>query len=189
MNFIDTAIPGVHIVDCDVFPDERGAFVRILAPDEFTQRGLEVPIALGALSTNRRRGTIRGLHLQSPPREQAKAVRVVRGAIFDVAVDLRPGSAAYGQWVGVELTADNHRMLYLPRGVAHGYQTLTDDAAVLYFVSAAHSPAHERGVRWNDPAIGVDWPLGAPTVINARDANFPDMLPAVAREPDRGQPA
>jgi dTDP-4-dehydrorhamnose 3,5-epimerase len=114
---------------------------------------------------------------------------VVRGAIFDVAVDLRPDSPTFRRWVGTELTADNHRLLYVPKGFAHGYQTLTDDAAVLYFVSAAHSPAHERGVRWDDPAIGVDWPLGAPSVINDRDANFPDLLTAMAREPNRGQPA
>jgi dTDP-4-dehydrorhamnose 3,5-epimerase len=190
MHFSETSIPGVFLIDSDIFRDERGSFVRVWTHDEFTAHGLETGIALGGLSTNHRRGTIRGLHLQTPPVEQAKAVRAARGAVFDVAVDLRVDSPTYCRWVGVELSADNHRMLYLPKGVAHGYQTLTDDAAVLYFVSAPYSPAHERGVRWNDPAIGVEWPLGPPTVINARDAGYADLPAAgVAGGAGQGQPA
>jgi dTDP-4-dehydrorhamnose 3,5-epimerase len=118
-----------------------------------------------------------GLHWQVPPVEQVKSVRVTRGAVFDVVVDLRAGSATFGQWVGVELSADNRRLLYVPAGFAHGYQTLADDTDVFYFVSAPYSPRHETGVRWDDPAFGVEWPLGPPAVISPRDAGYPDFQP------------
>jgi dTDP-4-dehydrorhamnose 3,5-epimerase len=127
------------------------------------------------MASNHRRGTVRGMHYQSAPHQEVKVVRVVRGAIFDVAVDLRPGSPTFRQWVGVELSAANRRVLYVPTGLAHGYQTLEDDTDVLYFVSAPYVPALQQGVRWNDPAIGIDWPLGTPTIIHPRDAAYPDL--------------
>lgn len=172
MTFTETKLSGVWIVDSDIFHDDRGAFVRAWMPDEFRARGLETAIAQCSIATNHVRGTIRGLHYQAAPQDEAKLVRAIRGRVWDVAVDLREGSPTYRHWVGVELAADERRMLYLPRGIAHGYQTLTDDAEVLYFVSAPYSPAHQRGVRWDDPAIGIEWPLGPPSRISSRDAAF-----------------
>ncbi len=171
---------GAWIVDPDVFRDERGVFARTWVPDEFTARGLDPTIAQCSYAASHRRGTIRGLHYQSAPFEEVKVVRVVRGAIFDVAVDLRPESPTFCQWVGVELTAENLRSVYLPRGLAHGYQTLTDHTEVYYFVSTPYTPTHQQGVRWDDPAFGIEWPLGAPSMINDRDRTFRDFGSAVA---------
>lgn len=181
MRIQETPIPGVRLIESDTFPDERGLFVRAWVASEFEAAGLETQIAQASLATNRRRGTIRGLHYQAAPFEEVKVIRAVQGLVWDVALDLRPDSPAFGRWFGVELGADNHRLLYVPRGVAHGYQTLTDDATVLYFVSAPYAPAHQRGVRWNDPAFGIAWPLGTPTALSARDAAFPDFTAPGAR--------
>lgn len=181
MTFTETKIPGVLIVDGDVFEDDRGWFTASWLPGEFEARGLEARVAQGSLVWNRERGTIRGLHYQSAPVEEVKLVRPVRGVVFDVAVDLRPQSPSFLQWAGVELSWDNHRMLYIPRGCAHGYQTLSDDTLVSYVVSAAYSPPHQHGIRWNDPAVGVVWPLGPPTRLSPRDAAFPDFRQTLAR--------
>jgi len=174
MQFTNTPIAGVFIVDPDVFRDERGAFAITWMPAEFAARGLETRIAQASSALTRERGSIRGMHYQLPPFEEAKVIRVTRGAIFDVAVDLRRGSPTYLQWVGADLSADNRRIMYIPPGCAHGYQTLADETEVFYFVSEAYSPAHQRGARWNDPAFGISWPLGAPTRIHERDATYPD---------------
>jgi dTDP-4-dehydrorhamnose 3,5-epimerase len=181
MTFTETRLAGVWIVDCDVFPDERGYFAPAWRPEPFQERGLETAIAQASLASNRQRGTIRGLHYQAAPFEEVKVIRVVKGGVHDVTVDLRPGSPTYLQWIGVDLTAENRRMLYVPRGIAHGYQTLADDTDVFYFVSTAYAPAHQQGIRWDDPAIGIVWPLGAPAIISARDRQFPDLRPAAAR--------
>jgi len=175
MRFTETRLAGVLLMDPDVFRDERGSFSPVWLPEALSTRGLDTALAQGSLASNHVRGTIRGLHYQAAPAAQTKCVRVVRGAIFDVAVDLRPESPTYRQWVGVELSADNHRMLYIPGGLAHGYQTLADDTAVFYFASSPWSPDHERGVRWNDPAFGIEWPLGRPSLINRRAAAYPDF--------------
>jgi dTDP-4-dehydrorhamnose 3,5-epimerase len=175
MTFTELALPGAWLVDCDVFADERGAFARAWMPEEFQAQGLETRFVQGSIATTRRRGTIRGLHWQVAPAEQIKIVRVTRGAVFDCLVDLRPDSPSFCRWAGVELTADNRRLLYVPAGFAHGYQTLSDDSDVFYFASAPYSPAHEAGARWDDPAFGVEWPLGPPSVISPRDAAFPDF--------------
>ena len=181
MTFTETQLPGVWVVDGEIFPDERGHFAPAWRPEEFAARGLETAIAQASLASNIRRGTIRGLHYQTAPFEEAKTIRVVRGAIYDVTVDLRPGSATYLRWIGVELTADNRRMVYIPRGCAHGYQTLADDMDVFYFVSAPYAQGHQQGIRWDDPAVGVQWPLGPPASISDRDRQFPDLRPAAAR--------
>lgn len=181
MQFTETRLSGVFIVDSDVFHDNRGAFVRAWVPEEFAAHGLDTRIAQASLALTRERGSIRGMHFQAPPFEEAKVVRVVRGAVFDVAVDLRPDSPTYLQWVGCDLSADNRRVMYVPPGCAHGYQTLADDTEVLYFVSAPYSPPHQRGVRWNDPAFGIEWPLGPPTRIHQRDASYPDYQITDAR--------
>jgi len=175
MQFTETKIAGVLIVTPDVFSDDRGDFVPAWLPDAFVARGLDARIAQGSLALTRRRGTIRGMHFQAAPFEETKIIRAVRGAVFDVAVDLRPGSPTFHQWVGAELTAENRLAVHIPPGCAHGYQTLADDSEVFYFVSAPYSPPHQRGVRWNDPAFGIDWPLGEPTSIHPRDASYPDV--------------
>jgi dTDP-4-dehydrorhamnose 3,5-epimerase len=175
MTFTETKIPGVLIVTPDIFSDERGDFVPAWLPDAFTARGLDARIAQGSLARTQRRGAIRGMHFQAAPFEETKIVRAVRGAIFDVSIDLRPGSPTFHEWVGVELSADNRLSLHIPPGCAHGYQTLVDDTEVFYFVSAPYSPAYQRGVRWNDPAFGIEWPLGAPTAIHPRDAGYADV--------------
>lgn len=177
MTFTELKIPGVWLIDADVFEDDRGAFVRAWLPSEFEMRSLDTSIAQCSLTSNHRRGTIRGLHFQSAPFEEVKVIRVIRGAIFDVAVDLRQDSPTYQQWAGVELTSQSRQCLYLPRGMAHGYQTLADDTEVLYFVSAPYRPEHQHGVRWNDPAFSIAWPLGAPAIIHERDATYPDYRP------------
>jgi dTDP-4-dehydrorhamnose 3,5-epimerase len=173
MQFTSTAIADVFIVQPDIFPDERGIFSVAWLPSEFAARGLETRIAQASSALTRVRGSIRGMHYQLPPFEEAKVVRVTQGAVFDVAIDLRPDSPSYLKWVGCELSAANRTMLYVPPGCAHGYQTLEADSEVFYFVSAAYSPAHARGVRWDDPAFGITWPLGAPTRIHERDAKYP----------------
>ena len=175
MRFIEQRLAGLVVIESDVFPDERGAITRAWMPQEFQDHGLSTEIAQCLLAFNHRRGTIRGMHYQAEPARQHKTTRVTRGAVFDVAVDLRPDSPTYCQWVGTELSADNRRALYIPPGFAHGYQTLTDDAEVFYFVSHGYSPADQRGVRYNDPAFGIAWPLGAPTMIHERDATYADF--------------
>lgn len=175
MHFTDTKIPGVILVTPDVFADERGVFARAWMPDEFAARGLDIHIAQASSALTHRRGSIRGMHYQAAPFEETKVVRVVRGAVFDVAIDLRPASPTFRQWVGMELSAENRRMMHIPPGCAHGYQTLADETEVFYFVSAPYSPPHQRGVRWNDPAFGIVWPLGTPTSIHDRDAGYPDV--------------
>jgi dTDP-4-dehydrorhamnose 3,5-epimerase len=179
--FTPTALSGMFVIDAEVFPDERGHFTRAWLPEPFAERGLETRIAQASLASNRRAGTIRGLHYQTAPFEEVKIVRAVKGAVYDVTVDLRPDSPTYLRWVGVELSERNHRLLYVPKGCAHGYQTLADGTDVFYFVSAPYSPAHQRGLRWDDPAIGIAWPLGAPTCLSDRDRQFPDFAPAPVR--------
>ena len=168
----EQALRGVYLIEGDSYRDERGVFTQAWLPDALSAHGICTTIAQASLSHSYRKGTLRGLHLQAAPFAQAKTIRVTRGAIFDVAVDLREGSPTYLQWVGVELSADNRRMMHLPEGCAHGFQTLTDDTEVFYFVSAPYIPAHERGYRYDDPAFGIRWPITPPTVINARDAGY-----------------
>jgi len=175
MQFTETAIAGVHVIECDTFPDDRGSFTRAWMPDEFLAQGLSTDIAQCMFAFNHHKGTIRGMHWQAEPMWEHKTVRVTRGAIYDVAVDLRPDSPTYCQWVGVELTEDNRRVLYMPPGCAHGYQTLADNTEVFYFVSKGYAPPLQRGARYNDPAFGIIWPLGEPTMIHERDATFPDF--------------
>jgi dTDP-4-dehydrorhamnose 3,5-epimerase len=164
------------VIELDRLEDERGFFARSFCRDEFAAHGLRSSFVQCNISFNARRGTLRGLHFQASPHEEAKLVRCTRGAVFDVIVDLRKASATYRQWIAVELGADNHRMLYVPEGFAHGFQTLEDASEVFYQMSETFRPEASRGVRWNDPAFGIDWPLANPTV-SARDADYPDFAP------------
>jgi dTDP-4-dehydrorhamnose 3,5-epimerase len=175
MIFGETPISGAILIELEPLVDERGSFARTFSVDEFAAQGLETRIVQCNTSTNARAGTLRGLHYQVPPYEEAKLVRCVRGAIFDVVVDLRPGSPTYCAWYGVELSAANARMLFVPVGLAHGFQTLEDDTEVLYQMSAEYSSEHARGVRWDDEAFGIEWPPVERRTIADRDASFADF--------------
>ena len=175
MKFTETKLPGVWIVDCDIFKDERGSFVPFWLPEALQAKGLETGVAQCSLASNHYRGTIRGLHYQAEPQQEVKLVSAVRGGLFDVIVDLRPQSPTYRQWIGVELHAEQRRMVYLPRGTAHGYQTLDDEVDVFYFVSAPYTPHLQRGIRWDDPTLAIEWPLGPPTVLSDRDRSLPTL--------------
>jgi dTDP-4-dehydrorhamnose 3,5-epimerase len=174
MRFAETAIPGVVAVDVEPREDERGAFARLQCPDEFAAAGHPFVPAQTSLSRNPGAGTLRGMHYQPEPHAETKLVRVVRGRMFDVAVDLRPASPTYRRWVSAELSADNARALLVPRGVAHGFLTLEADTDVLYQIGPAFQPGHEAGVRWDDPAFAIAWPA-RPALISPRDATYPDF--------------
>jgi len=180
VNFSATAIPGVHLIIPEMQEDVRGGFARLWSEREFAEHGLETRVAQSSMSTNRRRGTLRGMHYQVAPFEEAKLVRCVRGAIFDVAIDLRPESPTFRRHVAVELNASNRNTLYIPTGFAHGFQTLADDTEVWYQMSQVFSAEHARGVRWNDPAFGIAWPISPPTVILERDATYPGFAVGAA---------
>jgi dTDP-4-dehydrorhamnose 3,5-epimerase len=169
-----TAVPGVAIVDLKLLEDERGFFARTFCRQEFLDAGLEPLVEQCNLSYNHKAGTLRGMHLQIEPAPEAKLVRCTRGAIVDQIVDLRPDSPTRLQHVSVELTADNRRALYVPPFFAHGYQTLTDGAEVVYQVSHAYTPGTERGLRWDDPALGLTWPVPV-AVISEKDASWDDL--------------
>jgi dTDP-4-dehydrorhamnose 3,5-epimerase len=175
MRFSPTRVPGVVVVDIEPHADDRGAFARLQCPDEFAAAGIAFSPAQTSLSRNPQAGTLRGLHYQAAPHAETKLVRVVRGRIFDVAVDLRPDSPAFRQWVGEELSADNARALFIPQGVAHGFLTLEPDTDLLYQISPRFEPGHEAGVRWDDPAFAIRWP-DRPRLISERDANYPDVV-------------
>lgn len=175
MQITETQIPGASIIEAERVADERGFYALAWAKSEFTAHGLNANLAQCNFSYNHRRGTVRGMHWQAPPHAETKLVRCIQGGIYDVIVDLREDSATYRQWVGVELTAENHRALYIPEGCAHGFQTLEDATEVFYMITEYYAPAAARGMRWNDPAINVIWPL-AVTVISERDAQYPDFL-------------
>jgi dTDP-4-dehydrorhamnose 3,5-epimerase len=174
LRFARTEIGGVYLVDLDPHADERGFFARVFCRREFEARGLAGRFDQASLSFNATKGTLRGIHYQAPPCEEAKLVRCTRGALFDVAVDLRPGSPTRGRHVSAVLSARNRRAIYVPEGVAHGFQTLEDETEVLYHMSRPHAPTHARGVRWDDPAFGIAWPPAERTIC-ARDRSYPDF--------------
>jgi dTDP-4-dehydrorhamnose 3,5-epimerase len=171
LKFTPTRIPGVWLVEPEPHADERGFFARLWDPAEFRDRGLNPNLAQVSVSFNRLAGTVRGMHWQAAPHEEAKLVRVTAGAVWDVALDLRPHSPTFRGWVGEELSAANRRMLYIPEGCAHGFQTLTDGAEVTYHISAAYEPAAGRGARYDDPAFGIAWPHRL-SVIGERDRGW-----------------
>lgn len=177
MTFEPTPLPGAYVICLDLKADARGFFVRTFCSETFKAHGLAAPVAQCNLSFNHKRGTVRGMHYQVAPAAEVKLVRCTRGAVYDVIVDLRPGSPTYLKHFGVELSEDNRRCLYVPELFAHGYQALTDGAEVAYQVSAPYTPACERGLRHNDTALGIRWPLPV-TVISAKDANWPLLASA-----------
>ena len=178
MVFTETKLKGAFIIDLDKHEDERGFFARTFCVEEFQARGLNARLIQCSVSFNKRRGTLRGMHWQAPPQAECKLVRVTRGAIHDVIIDLRRGSPTFKEHVAVELTAENRRQVYVPEGFAHGFQTLADETEIFYQMSAAYAPGLTRGLRWDDAAFGITWPNVEQRIINERDASYPDFQEA-----------
>lgn len=179
MRFTETELSGVFVVDLEPHKDDRGFFARSFCSEEFAARGLCSTYPQANVSWNARRGTLRGMHYQREPFGEPKIVRVTRGKIYDVALDLRESSATFRRWTAVELSAGDPRVrraLYLPKGIAHGFQTLEDDSEVEYWMGERYMPESAAGVRWNDPAFAIDWPVESP-ILSDRDASFADFLP------------
>ena len=172
MQFDPLPIAGAWLITLSPLTDERGAFARTFCAKAFTDRGLNPAVAQCNTSINRRQATLRGLHFQSAPHAEAKLIRCVRGAIWDVIVDLRPESPTFRQWTAAELSATNRQQLYVPEGMAHGFQTLCDDVEVLYQMSAAYVPEAASGLRWDDPVLAIPWPLADP-ILSERDRVWP----------------
>lgn len=174
MIFHKTPLDGARVIELEKRGDDRGFFARFFCEKEFAAEGLETHFVQINNSLSSKKGTLRGLHYQLPPSSEVKIVRAIRGALFDVIVDLRAGSPTFGKWFGAELSAENRMMMYVPRGFAHAFITLTDDTEALYLVSDFYAPECERGVRYNDPAIGIEWPL-EPAEISEKDKAWPDF--------------
>jgi dTDP-4-dehydrorhamnose 3,5-epimerase len=172
MIFTETPLPGAFLIDMEPLADERGFFARTYCTEEFAALGLECEWRQCSVSCNTRKGTLRGLHYQSAPHEEHKLVRCTAGAIFDVILDIRPNSANFRRWFGAQLSAANHRALFVPPGLAHGFITLNDDTEVYYMISVPHAPEYAQGYRWDDPAFAIEWPI-APSVVSPRDAAYP----------------
>ena len=173
MKLIETELKGAFIIAPDLLEDERGFFARTFCRREFEEHGLNSALVQCNMSFNKKKGTLRGMHYQIAPQAEVKLVRCTRGAIHDVIIDLRPESPTFKQWLAAELSSENHRMLYVPEGFAHGYLALEDRTEVIYQVSAFYHPQSERGIRWNDPAFGIEWPL-AIAVISIKDLSHGD---------------
>lgn len=177
MIFNETPLKGAYVIDLDKRGDDRGFFARAFCVREFAEHGLTTRIVQANNSLSAQKGTLRGMHYQLAPKAETKIVRCVRGAFLDVVLDLRQGSPTFGQSFGAELSADNRRMMYVPKGFAHGFLTLTDNAEAFYFVDEFYSPEHERGVRWDDPRFQISWPA-RPAAISDKDRAHRDFDPA-----------
>lgn len=174
MKFHETKLKGSYMIQYEPFHDERGYFERTFCKKEFEDHGLGSTVVQCNASYNKHKGTLRGMHYQVAPYEEIKLVRCIAGSIYDVIVDLRPGSPAYCQWFATELSSTNGRAMYIPEGFAHGFQTLEDNSMVLYNMSSFYSPGHARGVRWNDPAFNIKWPYNDP-IISRKDSEYGDF--------------
>jgi len=176
MIFKETKLKGAFFIGLEKHKDERGYFARAWCKKEFEAHGLNSNLVQANTALSLQKGTLRGMHYQMTPYEETKLIRCIHGAVFDVIIDLRPGSNTYCEWLGVELTSENHTMLYVPEGFAHGYLTLENNTEVFYMVSQFYVPDSERGVLWNDPAFGIDWPMTNDLLISEKDKNWPDYL-------------
>lgn len=174
MHFFELGVAGTFLMRMERRHDERGYFARMLCEHELAQHGLQGRFVQVNTGFSPRTGTLRGLHYQEAPHKEIKIVRCTRGAVYDVAVDLRPESPTFRRWVGAELRAESDALLYVPQGCAHGYLTLTDDTELIYFTSCAYAPAAARGVRYDDPAFDIHWPTPV-RVISQADRNWPDF--------------
>jgi len=172
MIFEATNLKDAFVIDLEIRSDDRGGFARTFCAKEFEEHGLKPMVAQCNMSFNYKKGTLRGMHYQLSPAAETKLVRCIRGAIYDVIIDIRPDSPTYMQHFGIELTADNRKALYVPEMFAHGYQALTDDAEVVYQVGEFYSPGYEQGLRYDDPTFGIEWPIPV-TVISEKDAKWP----------------
>lgn len=178
MIFTEAPIAGAYLIDLEKRDDGRGFFARVFCRNEFQQHGLETNFVQINNSLSMTRGTLRGLHYQLDPAAEVKVIRCISGALWDVIVDLRPDSPSFGRWFGAELSSENRRMMYAPRGVAHGFLTLAEETEAFYLVSAFYAPERERGVRWDDPRFRIEWPA-RPVLISDKDATRPDFDPAI----------
>lgn len=176
MRFIQTKLQGAYVIELEKREDERGFFARTWCEKEFARFGLDPKLVQCSISFNQKKGTVRGMHLQLPPHPEAKLVRCTQGAIYDVIVDLRPDSYTFQQWVAVELTAKNRNSLYVPKGFAHGFQTLKDDTEVFYQMSEFYAPGYSWGFRWNDLLFNISWPETV-TTISKRDKDYECYVP------------
>ncbi|MCB4790683.1 MAG: dTDP-4-dehydrorhamnose 3,5-epimerase [Elusimicrobia bacterium] len=179
MKFVETKLEGAYIIELEPIENERGFFARSFCRKEFKEHGLNFPIVQCNISFNKKKGTLRGMHYQKAPYREAKLVSCIKGKVYDVIIDLRPESKTFHKWYAIELSADSskttapYRMLYIPKGFAHGFQTLTDNCYMQYFMSEYYSSKHASGVRWDDPAFAIHWPIKKPTVISQKDKNWP----------------
>lgn len=173
MKFSPLALPGAFLVEIEPLPDARGLFARTVCVDEFARHGLDARFVQQSVSFNPHPGTLRGMHFQAAPHQEDKLVRVTRGALFDALVDLRPASPTYGQWCGVTLEAESRRQLYIPKGVAHGFQTLRSDTEIFYQMTVPFTPGAARGLRWDDPSVAIAWPACADRLISDKDQSLP----------------
>ena len=176
MKFTETPLKGVFVIDLEKRGDDRGFFARLFCEREFAQHGLNPKIVQMNNSSSTTRGTLRGIHYQLAPKGEDKTFRCVLGALFDVVIDLRPDSPTFLKHFAAELTAENRTMIHVPQGCANSFMTIADDTEIFYFTSEFYSPQHERGIRYNDPALGIHWPL-EPVVISDKDKNHPDFKP------------
>jgi dTDP-4-dehydrorhamnose 3,5-epimerase len=176
MIFTETPLKDAFVIDLEKLEDERGFFARCWCQREFESMGLNPRLAQCSISRTKDKGTLRGMHYQTQPFEEAKVVRCIRGSIYDVIVDIRPDSPTYRGWFGISLSADDHRSVYAPEGFAHGFATLEDDVEILYQISQFYAPEHARGFRWNDPLFAIQWPI-EPCFMSERDRTYPDFSP------------
>lgn len=174
MIFCETRLSGSFVIDPERLGDERGFFARSWCEREFKDHGIETKFVQCNISFNQKMGTLRGMHYQAALYEEAKMIRCTMGAIYDVIADLRPKSLTYKEWVSAELTSDNRRMIYIPKGFAHGFLTLTDNSEVFYMMSEFYAPGFGRGIKWNDPVLGITWPAEV-RVISSQDQSYPDF--------------
>ena len=175
MIFIETKLASAFVIELEKVVDERGFFARTWCQKEFKDHGLNPNLSQISIAVNKSKGTIRGMHYQLTPHEEAKLVRCTRGSIYDVIIDLRSNSKTFKQWFSTELTDKNNKMVYVPEGCAHGYQTLEDNTEVLYHMSVAHIPELYRGVRWNEPVFKITWPITEKIIISGKDKNYPNF--------------
>jgi dTDP-4-dehydrorhamnose 3,5-epimerase len=176
MKFNKISLTGAFLIEMEPIVDNRGFFARTWCADEFKLNGLNPKLAQCSISFNARKGTLRGMHYQDVPFMEAKLVRCSSGGIYDVIVDLRPKSPTFGKWFAAELTSENRKMIYVPEGFAHGFQTIADNTEVIYQISETYHPESARGIRWNDPRFGIKWPIENP-LLSERDAAFPEFTP------------
>jgi dTDP-4-dehydrorhamnose 3,5-epimerase len=176
MIFRKTNLKGVFIIELEKHKDDRGYFARTWCENEFKANGLNSKLAQANTALSVQKGTLRGMHYQIAPYEETKIIRCIRGSVFDVVIDIRPDSITYCQWLGIELSSENHTMLYVPEGFAHGYKTLRNNSEVFYLVSQFYTPDAERGIRWDDPAFSIKWPETSDLIISEKDKNWPDYF-------------